>query len=300
MGVSSLPSTSLQNDSAAENSSSTSTVPIAPSISAVPTVLSVPSVPTLPEPKGSYNMLLGSVSCHYHREIPPYARYELWSRILAWDGKWFYSVTHIVKPGTAVPARWTMQPWRKTTRRASKNNKSEIENKHRNKENDAINDAAEQERRKDEMRKNVYATSMAKVVVKKGRLTIPPEVFLRRAGVLPPKTEQTCQKDNADPATDGHVPTGRAGGNVIAKPLDASDATEDNNSKNTNNNNKSGNDSNNTDRSHDKTWTWTDVEARRRAGLVLAEKFAALDAAQALFDSGAAGALGRYADLFWA
>lgn len=41
---------------------------------------------------------LGGVVCLFRREIKPYQRYELVSRVLAWDGKWMYIVSYFLKP----------------------------------------------------------------------------------------------------------------------------------------------------------------------------------------------------------
>ncbi|OBT54284.1 hypothetical protein VE04_05725 [Pseudogymnoascus sp. 24MN13] len=58
--------------------------------------------------KGQWGIMLGGVHCSFKREIKPYEKYEMWSRMLAWDRKWLYVVTHFVKAGTARPAGWTL------------------------------------------------------------------------------------------------------------------------------------------------------------------------------------------------
>ncbi|TGZ76190.1 hypothetical protein EX30DRAFT_345102 [Ascodesmis nigricans] len=42
---------------------------------------------------------LGGVCALFRREIKPFARYELHSRVLGWDGKWLFVVSHFVTPG---------------------------------------------------------------------------------------------------------------------------------------------------------------------------------------------------------
>ncbi|KAE8368379.1 hypothetical protein BDV27DRAFT_168126 [Aspergillus caelatus] len=44
---------------------------------------------------------LGGVSCIFRREIKPWQRYDVESRILCWDDKWLYIVSHFLKPGMA-------------------------------------------------------------------------------------------------------------------------------------------------------------------------------------------------------
>ncbi|KJK76396.1 hypothetical protein H634G_08287 [Metarhizium anisopliae BRIP 53293] len=46
--------------------------------------------------RGPMGIMLGSVSCSFKREIRAYRAYELWSRLLAWDRKWLYIVTHFL------------------------------------------------------------------------------------------------------------------------------------------------------------------------------------------------------------
>ncbi|KAF9890448.1 hypothetical protein FE257_005853 [Aspergillus nanangensis] len=46
------------------------------------------------------NVALGGVSCVFKREIKPFQRYEIWSRVLAWDHKWLYMVSYFVVAGT--------------------------------------------------------------------------------------------------------------------------------------------------------------------------------------------------------
>lgn len=42
---------------------------------------------------------LAGVCCLFRREIKPFARYEIRSRVLGWDGKWVFVVSHFVTPG---------------------------------------------------------------------------------------------------------------------------------------------------------------------------------------------------------
>ncbi|KAK6525480.1 hypothetical protein TWF694_005614 [Orbilia ellipsospora] len=39
---------------------------------------------------------LGGVMSLFRREIKPYEKYEVWSRVLGWDDKWFWVVSHFV------------------------------------------------------------------------------------------------------------------------------------------------------------------------------------------------------------
>lgn len=43
---------------------------------------------------------LGGVTCLFRREIKPYQKYELVSRVLAWDEKWLFIVSYFLKPSS--------------------------------------------------------------------------------------------------------------------------------------------------------------------------------------------------------
>ncbi|KAF4457624.1 capsule polysaccharide biosynthesis [Fusarium albosuccineum] len=106
-----------------------------------------------------FTMILGGTTCTWRKEIKPYARYELWTRILSWDEKWLYVITHFTKPGVFHPEEYVMQPRKKTTVKRKKEDVDKL--------------------------KNVYASSVARYVFKNIRKTIPPEQALRDSGLLP-------------------------------------------------------------------------------------------------------------------
>ncbi|RAL07633.1 acyl-CoA thioesterase [Aspergillus homomorphus CBS 101889] len=92
---------------------------------------------------------LGSVFCSFKREIKPFERYEISSRVVAWDEKWVYMVSFFVRPSRA----------------SGKGDKAEGKERGR-----------------------LLATAVSKYVVKKGRMTVPPERVLRASGFLPDRT----------------------------------------------------------------------------------------------------------------
>ncbi|KAF5621342.1 uncharacterized protein FTJAE_11371 [Fusarium tjaetaba] len=108
-----------------------------------------------------FTMILGGTTCTWRKEIKPYARYELWTRVLSWDEKWLYVVTHFVKPGVFHPTEFVLQP-KKRCKTAMGHDKTE-----------------------DDMLKSVYASSVARYVFKNNRRTIPPEEALRKCNLLP-------------------------------------------------------------------------------------------------------------------
>ncbi|KAK1489261.1 hypothetical protein CCUS01_03305 [Colletotrichum cuscutae] len=113
-----------------------------------------------PGPK-HFIMILGGVQCVWRKEIAPYEKYELWTRVLSWDEKWIYLVSHFVKADVFVPGEYAMQPGPKE----KKNKHGGIETK--------------------DPQKAVFASSIARYVFKNGRRTVPPEQALSRCGLLP-------------------------------------------------------------------------------------------------------------------
>lgn len=112
--------------------------------------------------KGRLSVNLGAVSAHFAREIAPYESYDVWTQVLSWDRKWIYLVSHFVRPGVVKPTGWLLQ----SSKRASGAKQKDVGG--------------------DEVwRKAVFATSVAKYVIKKGRLTIAPTECMEMSGLLP-------------------------------------------------------------------------------------------------------------------
>ena len=110
----------------------------------------------------------------------------------------------------------------------------------------------------------MYATAIAKYVIKRGRVTVPPEQALLDADMVPLKPEgwvyQGVQSDDeASGQADEFLP--KAGS--------AAD------------------------------WNWDMIEAERLRGLKVAQKFAEMDSMHEFFDGGKDGALGEFADLLF-
>lgn len=203
-------------------------------------------MPKSPEARGATITALGGVSCFFKREIPPYVKFEMWTRLLTWDRKWFYLVTHLVKPGVAKPPSYTLQPWRKVKGRKEKErvNGERIEHEQQTRE---------------KLKNSIYASGIARYVIKEGRLTVSPEKALIHAGMVPEKPEGWVYKDEGEES------------GVADDILPASVTAED--------------------------WTWDVIEKERRRGLRFAEMFTQVDGLHDTFDGGRNGALGSYFDL---
>lgn len=112
---------------------------------------------------GSFGVGLGGVFCSFRKEISPYQPYEMWSRVLSWDRKWLYIVTHFVVKGKVKPASFDGR-----AKSGSKSAKSEW--------------TAEDEAK---LQKYVIATAISRYVFKMGRFTVHPAILIEASGMLP-------------------------------------------------------------------------------------------------------------------
>lgn len=105
-------------------------------------------------------IMLGAVECSFKKEISPYKGFEMWSRVLCWDRKWIYIVTHFLPKNAARPKEWLDSRFATTRKRGPA-------------------DAA------GGWEKKILATAVSKYVFKLGRFTIHPAIILKDAGLLP-------------------------------------------------------------------------------------------------------------------
>ncbi|CAK7206982.1 hypothetical protein SEUCBS139899_009789 [Sporothrix eucalyptigena] len=107
---------------------------------------------------GSLGVGLGAVFCSFRKEIAPYQPYEMWSRVLSWDRKWLYVMTHFVVKGKVKPASWDGSG--KTHREWTAADEANLQ-------------------------KHVIATAISKYVFKLGRFTTHPTYLMGSSGLLP-------------------------------------------------------------------------------------------------------------------
>lgn len=220
---------------------------------------------------GRFSVMLGSVSCTFRREIKPYQRYEVWSRILCWDRKWVYIVSHFVKKGHVRPKEYTLQPLKAmVTGRGSAATKleSDAPKVSHGAPPNATNAA-------------IFASGISKYVFKTGRLTIPPHRILEAADLLPPKPSghhtppatpvpETAEGTPLDTRTASlfqEVGTGSADEEIDASLLPSCG---------------------------DEVWDWTRVENERLRGLKVVELMAGLDSLQDEFSAEDGPVLGHF------
>jgi hypothetical protein len=126
------------------------------------------------------NLIVSAISCTFHREIKPFQPYEIWTRIASWDDKWIYMVTHFVDTSKFWPSCYVMQA------RTSTNRKIGVPLPHTREH------------------KVVFASAVARMVFKRGRLTVPPKRALKICGLLPAPTAEspTAEFPTAAPCPD--------------------------------------------------------------------------------------------------
>jgi len=117
------------------------------------------------KPAKKLNPALGGVSCTFHREIKPFEKYEIWSRVLTWDEKWIYIASYFVKTGAVQPKGYSLQP-----------SSGEVAN-------------GRFERGLRDGGKDIFASAISKYVFKQGRRTIPPEEVLLSLNLWPIQPE---------------------------------------------------------------------------------------------------------------
>ncbi|MCJ1264896.1 hypothetical protein MMC22_004771 [Lobaria immixta] len=138
----------------------------------------------VPAKGGKLMVILGGTHCSFRREIKPFQAYEMWSRVLAWDQKWIYIVTHFVKPGSAKPHAYTSNGFP-----PGKKNKTATPDKSATRNGTPATPAIPQDR--------VLASAISKYVLKLGRLTINPEVLLHASDLLPTTSAQEAPEARA-------------------------------------------------------------------------------------------------------
>lgn len=220
---------------------------------------------------------MGGVHFNFRREIKPYQSFEMWTRLLCWDRKWFYIVTFFVEKGKVNPRGWTLQPWR--------------DNRAKSTGTARVKDEQGPENGADEKRKGphpaIFASGIAKYVCKRGRITIPPERILQASGLLPPKPED----HETPPMTDS--PAVLVEGNAIPATATAAALTQDVTSG-------AAEDiidaALNVRRGGEGEWDWAKVEVERLRGMKIAEAWSRTEELGEEFLGDERPALGKYWD----
>lgn len=215
--------------------------------------------------KGPWNTVLGAVASNFRREIKPYEPYEIWTRVLSWDRKWLYMITHFVKKGAVKPAAYTLQgsPESSWTLGMDLSDEQELPN----------GDAGGHQIGAAILKPPhdaIFASAISKYVLKAGRLTVHPEAILDASGVLPPKPGGWNTMSGTKSQEDGNIILGN-GVNSSTTAAEAKLGKPD----------------------------WRDVERERLRGMQVVEHFAALEGLHYEYTGEDKPALGVYSELLF-
>ncbi|KAH7357358.1 hypothetical protein BKA66DRAFT_428189 [Pyrenochaeta sp. MPI-SDFR-AT-0127] len=106
------------------------------------------------------NLIVGALACTFKREIKIQRGYDMSTKVVSWDNKWIYMVTHFVERGRSYPGRGLLQT-------------APVEGK--NEALEWIVGGAQY----------VFASAITRFVCKRGRMTVPPVHALEQCGLLP-------------------------------------------------------------------------------------------------------------------
>ncbi|KAI1414044.1 hypothetical protein F5Y13DRAFT_159621 [Hypoxylon sp. FL1857] len=143
--------------------------------------------------KPVFGLALGGVSCNFKRELRPYEEYEMWSKILTWDEKWIYIVTHFVRKDAAKPKNYSLYPEQSPSQTRRNSTDASDEDSLRRSSLDSVSSSTSTSSSEgDEVKpdKHIFATALSKCVFKSGRKTVSPELMLQMSGLLPTGTSE--------------------------------------------------------------------------------------------------------------
>ena len=229
------------------------------------------------ERNATFVVALGGVTCSFKREIKPGQGFEIWTRVLSWDRKWLYLVSHVVEKGKVGPTGYMLQPWKRWVSKGEGKTGMEEE-----KEEDKV------EREGERVHPAILATSIAKYVFKEGRLTIAPETVLRGCDLLTARPSTGLDSPPAATASPAIEST-----SVEVAAATAVTATMDTLTS-----------SSNAEQvieaalkpqiDGEEVWDWEKIEAERVRGMKVAEHMAGLDGLFTEFTGNRTAALGEY------
>ncbi|KAL1880361.1 hypothetical protein Plec18167_003765 [Paecilomyces lecythidis] len=105
-------------------------------------------------------MIVGAVSCSFKREIKPYRKFETWTRVVSWDDKWIYMVTHFVEKGHIEQGQCIL-----------KSDSGSPGGQHK-----GIS--------REPHKRTLYASAITQFVCKRDRITVPPSAAMEECGLL--------------------------------------------------------------------------------------------------------------------
>ncbi|KAI8624123.1 hypothetical protein F5Y19DRAFT_481020 [Xylariaceae sp. FL1651] len=134
--------------------------------------------------KPIFGLALGAVSCTFKKEVKPYEEYEMWSKILTWDEKWIYIVTHFVRKNAAKPRNYSLYPEQSPTPSRRNSQDTDMDGSEVN-GNFSTDRESASKATNEKSGNHIFATALSKCVFKSGRKTVSPELLMEISGLLP-------------------------------------------------------------------------------------------------------------------
>ncbi|KAI8959838.1 hypothetical protein F5Y11DRAFT_331935 [Daldinia sp. FL1419] len=147
--------------------------------------------------KPVFGLALGAVSCNFKRELRPYEEFEMWSKILSWDEKWIYIVTHFVRKDAAKPKNYSLYPEQSPSQSRRNSTTASDEDLLRRSSIDSASSSGNKVDDEIKPEKHIFATALSKCVFKSGRKTVSPELMLQMSGLLPTGNPEMKEFDEA-------------------------------------------------------------------------------------------------------
>lgn len=226
--------------------------------------------------KDRFGIMLGSVHCSFRKEIKPLQGYEIWTRLLAWDKKWLYLVSHVVERGAVQPRGYTFQPWRSSRARKPKESTSGT---------GKGEEANSKEAKPATAHPKIFASSIAKYVFKHNRLTVPPTQILEAGGLIPPKPSNV--NTPSETSTPSGLPDSTSNEPAVVAMVESLSSASANEIIDA---------SLKPDGGEEDAWDWQRIEDERVRGMKIAEMFNGLDSLAEEFRGEDDMALGVYMD----
>ena len=219
--------------------------------------------------KGPFAIILGSVHASFLKEIKPYERYDVRSRILGWDQKWVLIGSVFVRPKNGKDR---IREAKDRARRAELEGKTEADAKAGQDDND--------------QGEVLLATCLSKYVVKKGRYTVSPERCWMSAGWMPEKPADHATPPAAVDSSSNLTPDPeQVNGEVKITEADlrrraqetAAKASEKLRALQTSDKKDKLSKADEACRQAASNWSWDDIEVERVRGMKIAESWMGLD-----------------------
>ncbi|PSN73369.1 hypothetical protein BS50DRAFT_653844 [Corynespora cassiicola Philippines] len=118
------------------------------------------------------NLIVSAVLCNFKRKVKPLRGYEISTKVVSWDEKWIYMVTHFVEHGRTGSSRGLLET-------GPLNGMVELSG--------VVSRGTQSE--------GVLASAITRLVCKRGRMTMPPIRVLKECNILP---HQTGSSDPSD------------------------------------------------------------------------------------------------------